>query len=644
MKKKLTCIVLIITLLVATAPCAFAADANATQAANRLYTLGLFSGTGKNADGTPIFELDRMPTRQEAITMLVRLLGKEDEANAGSWTTPFTDVDAWALPYVGYAYTQGLTSGTGATTFGGNETVTAAQYLTFVLRALGYRSGTDFAWDSAWVLSDTVGMTNGEYSAASRFTRGDVVKTSCNALGIPARGTAATLLSTLVSSGSVSIANVEAAGLSNALSVTGVREQLTSEQVSAKCSPAVFYIEVYLRQVDYPEYPVASGSGFFITADGVAVTNYHVLVDSKYATVTTTDGNVYEISSVLYADEDRDLAVVRISPDALSGDDATTFPYLPILPSSAVASGAVCYAIGSPLGLQNTISNGIVSSTARTFDGLSYIQTTAPISSGSSGGALLNAYGEAVGITCAYFVEGQNLNLAVPMDEVLTMDLTQAGASFEEEFSRTSATVPPRITASVTSVSLAAGDEKKIKITVDDTEGEYYLFYDTSEEGYVYCEWGDWVSENSLYLTITALKMGTVTVYVTTDVSADLSYAAAIEVSIVSQEVGYDEYARVPDFGAYAGVAPYLSGTADDGSLSYFYRISDMSDEGVTMSTDYGSLLEEWGFSWEEAVYDNSDGTYYEVYLDSRETRAVLFGTCTVDGYACLCVMILVLD
>lgn len=157
----------------------------AQQAADALYNLGLFNGTGKDTNGNPIFDLDRAPTRHEAVTMLVRLLGKESEAKNGNWNMPFTDVADWAKPYVGYAYAHNLTSGTSFTTFSGQKTVSASEYITFVLRALGYESGTDFQWDRAWELSDRIGLTNGHYNAnTTHFTRGDVAIISYQSLSI----------------------------------------------------------------------------------------------------------------------------------------------------------------------------------------------------------------------------------------------------------------------------------------------------------------------------------------------------------------------------------------------------------------------------------------------------------------------------
>lgn len=210
MKKRIMSLLALVLLLSLIPTPAYATSDEATTSANALYQLGLFNGTGKDAQGNPIFQLDREPTRNEAVTMLVRLLGKEDEAKSKEWSTPFTDLDSWAKPYVGYAYNNGLTTGTSGTTFGGNGAVTPSQYITFVLRALGYKDGTDFQWNKAWELSDKLGFTKGQYtqwgvqeitvsgnttSTTSRlFLRGDVAIISYNALSMKLKGTNTTLL------------------------------------------------------------------------------------------------------------------------------------------------------------------------------------------------------------------------------------------------------------------------------------------------------------------------------------------------------------------------------------------------------------------------------------------------------------------
>lgn len=182
--KRFLSFILALTLAVSLVPSAFAASDEAVQAANALHTLGLFNGTGTDANGNPIYDLDRAPTREEAITMLIRLMGKESDAKGYNWEMPFTDVSGWAKPYVGAAYYWGLTSGTSETTFGGKQKVSAMQYLTFVLRALDYEDGTDFQWDKAWELSDKIALTSGQYTSDRSMTRGDVAIISLKALSI----------------------------------------------------------------------------------------------------------------------------------------------------------------------------------------------------------------------------------------------------------------------------------------------------------------------------------------------------------------------------------------------------------------------------------------------------------------------------
>lgn len=198
MRKRTVSVLLTVILLFSMIGGVSAAQPAQKQAADALHALGLFQGVGLLADGTPDYALDRAPTRQEAVTMLVRLLGRETEAKTGKWQIPFGDVADWAKPYVGYAYQNGLTKGMSTTEFGGNGQVTASQYLTFVLRALGYSSGADFAWDRAWELSDSLGITSGEYGASSAaFLRGDVALISYHALSARMKGRQTTLQETL---------------------------------------------------------------------------------------------------------------------------------------------------------------------------------------------------------------------------------------------------------------------------------------------------------------------------------------------------------------------------------------------------------------------------------------------------------------
>ena len=120
--------------------------------------------------------------------LLLRLLGEAGAVRpADASAHPFADVDAWASAYVGYAYQNGIAQGAGPTAFRGGDAATPAQCVTFVLRALGYESGADFAWDSPWTLSDRIGLTLGRYGAEAGKTadRGGMVLLCRAALDCP---------------------------------------------------------------------------------------------------------------------------------------------------------------------------------------------------------------------------------------------------------------------------------------------------------------------------------------------------------------------------------------------------------------------------------------------------------------------------
>jgi len=231
MKRRAYCLILALMLLFGLCLPVQAADTEEKTAADALNTLGLFNGVGTNPDGTPNYALDRTPNRQEGITMLVRLLGKETEALAGDWETPFTDVDTWALPYVGYAYSTGLTRGTGETTFGSKDTFTASQYITFVLRALGWSSDTDFAWDRAWEKSDELGITDGRYNAQTNaaFLRGDIAIISAGALRAAVKGSEESLLDSLIAADAVTQEAAQISGLLPDACTRFARELLAME-------------------------------------------------------------------------------------------------------------------------------------------------------------------------------------------------------------------------------------------------------------------------------------------------------------------------------------------------------------------------------------------------------------------------------
>lgn len=151
--------------------------------ADALHDFGLFNGTGTASDGSPIYNLEKASTRQEAVVMLIRLLGKEKEALQCTENHPFSDVSAWADRYVAYAYSENIAKGMSATKFGANQSVNAQQYLTFLLRALGYNDSLgDFSYKNVFAFSDSIGLTNGIYSLGDTFLRRDMAWLSGGAI------------------------------------------------------------------------------------------------------------------------------------------------------------------------------------------------------------------------------------------------------------------------------------------------------------------------------------------------------------------------------------------------------------------------------------------------------------------------------
>jgi len=185
---QLTSLLLLAVFLVTLLPVQFRAASDQQEAAEALNRLGLFGGVGTNKDGSVNFDLPGTANRQTAATMLVRILGKGGEAGRYSGPFTFTDVDNWARANVAYAQSQGLVNGYTPTTYGGKDPITAQQYLTMVLRALGYRDegkNIDFTYADACKFADKIGLSDGRYTNQTKtFTRGDIALVSWWALNM----------------------------------------------------------------------------------------------------------------------------------------------------------------------------------------------------------------------------------------------------------------------------------------------------------------------------------------------------------------------------------------------------------------------------------------------------------------------------
>ncbi len=130
--------------------------------------------------------LDRTANRMEGAAMLVRLLGAEKEALAGNFSHPFTDVAAWASPYVGYLYQRGLTNGIGNNLYGSEHSINEKSYLAFLLRALGYsdKDGADFTWNTVEQAALNAGLikTGEKVDGSDSFLRARLAELSWRAM------------------------------------------------------------------------------------------------------------------------------------------------------------------------------------------------------------------------------------------------------------------------------------------------------------------------------------------------------------------------------------------------------------------------------------------------------------------------------
>jgi serine protease Do len=166
--------------------------------------------------------------------------------------------------------------------------------------------------------------------------------------------------------------------------------------------------------------PSGLGSGFFLNEDGFLITNFHVIENETQITVEVyhqRDGQLsrktYKQVGIIALNKFADLALLKVEDK-----DAPRFKFVPLGNADALSVGETVFAIGSPLGLERTVTEGILSTRTREMGGLLYLQTTAQINPGNSGGPLFNLSGEVIGVTNMKVTAGEGLGFAVPVESV----------------------------------------------------------------------------------------------------------------------------------------------------------------------------------------------------------------------------------
>lgn len=399
MKKRLFSLLCVLTLLLGAFPSASALEGESQRAADTLASLRV--AQGYNGE----YHFDQTITRSEAAVLLLRFSGS-DVINSD---TALNEVKSqgW-LPL----------------TVPKDGEISADEFCGALLRLMGYKdigSGDE----GGAVFARRIGLTTQNYEGA--LTQGDVFQILRDALPFPyANGGAA--VQRLAEKGFCS------QSAANALDFQG--QELTARQVADHYMAAVFQLDTYYTDKAYQGGNSSNGgSGFFISSDGLAVTNYHTIDQAARATVSLVTGEVFEVERVLYYDADADLALLRVSKT--SKDQKTTVPFFACLEMSErpdLRRGDLVYTIGVPLSITMTISDGIISAVNHMVDGFSLpcVINTADISHGSSGGVLLNAYGHAVGVTTGAYSSGNNMYISVPLTPILEADWTAEGVTLAE--------------------------------------------------------------------------------------------------------------------------------------------------------------------------------------------------------------------
>ncbi len=387
---------------------------------------------------------------------------------------------------------------------------------------------------------------------------------------------------------------------------------LTAAEIVEKDSAAVFYIEVYNSSGE----ATASGSGFFIAPDGTAVTNYHVIEGTSSAHIMTIGGKTYKIENIVKYDEKMDIAVIKVSKKDEEGNEISAFPFLNLGNSNNIKAGQIVYALGSPKGLQNTISDGIISNVRQKVGEETYIQITAAISHGSSGGALVDQYGDVIGITSAGITDAENIGFAIPINEINSIDMEDDNISYED-FSKLTQSVTLEI--SEEEITIEVGESETLYVYAAGAEDEdWSIYWDSEDEGIADCEWGDWLDDypDICPLYIYGEGVGETYICVTSDAKSEPRYC---KVTVTEPKVEFYPETITPTYTYYSGIEPieveekiytypldesivsymkwlleldYIIYKEEEEAYGYSFILIDEYDSyiGITVALDYGEV------------------------------------------------------
>ena len=394
MKKRILAFLCALILLLGAVSSASALEGESQRAAETLADLGLIDAVPAGAG------LSRPAARIHGTKLLVRLSGASDLASGAQ----------------DYAVSKGWVT----VTSGQTDPLPTAEFCASLLRLLGYEGFTN---ENADLFARRAALTSRDYEET--LTLGDLYQLVRDALTFPDQD-GVSIAERLVEQGRCTQAQIEAF----------FPEEFTARQIADRHMAAIFQLDVYYTDKAYKNNRESNGgSGFFVSADGLAVTNFHIIESAVQATAALITGEVFPVEKVLFYDPDADLALLRIS--RTSTDKKTTVPFfswLEIAEQPSLRRGDRVYTLSVPLGVTPAISEGIVSATDHEVAhfGFPCVVNTADISHGSSGGALLNTLGHVVGVTSGAYEAGNSLYISVPLTPVMEADWTAEGITLKE--------------------------------------------------------------------------------------------------------------------------------------------------------------------------------------------------------------------